>query len=138
MGQDFLGRQYHSDQRYETTSQLYWDYIIIVIKGKFLPGPYCFSGVGNVSRWSDPDISYCIFCPDFQWCIILTYTPTTIIYTLFICPGSSDPFSIVAYHIKWVTNSWTYSIYSGSRKCNLLLIQLIISKPFINPERYRW
>ena len=28
-----------------------------------------------------------------------------------ICPRSSDPFYIVSYYIKWVTTSWTYSIY---------------------------
>ena len=27
-----------------------------------------------------------------------------------ICPRSSGPFHIVAYYIKWVTTSWTYSI----------------------------
>ena len=27
-----------------------------------------------------------------------------------MCPGSSDPFYIVTYYIKWVTTSWTYSI----------------------------
>ena len=26
-----------------------------------------------------------------------------------VCPGSSDPFDIVSYNIKWVTTSWTYS-----------------------------
>ena len=30
-----------------------------------------------------------------------------------VCPRSSDPFYVVTYYIKWVTNSWTYSIYSG-------------------------
>ena len=27
-----------------------------------------------------------------------------------ICPGSSDPFYIVSYYIKWGTTSWTHSI----------------------------
>ena len=26
-----------------------------------------------------------------------------------VCPGGSDPFYIVAYYIKWVPTSWTYS-----------------------------
>ena len=26
-----------------------------------------------------------------------------------VCPGSSDPFYVVTYYIKWVTTSWTYS-----------------------------
>ena len=26
-----------------------------------------------------------------------------------VCPGSSDPFYIVTYNIKWVTTSWTHS-----------------------------
>ena len=25
-----------------------------------------------------------------------------------MCPGSSDPYYIVTYYIKWVTTSWTY------------------------------
>ena len=29
-----------------------------------------------------------------------------------VCPRSSDPFYIVAYYIKWVTTSWTRSIYT--------------------------
>ena len=28
-----------------------------------------------------------------------------------VCPGSSDPFNVVIYYIKWITTSWTYSIY---------------------------
>ena len=27
-----------------------------------------------------------------------------------VCPGSSDPFYIVTYYIKWVTTSWTMDI----------------------------
>ena len=30
---------------------------------------------------------------------------------LTICPRSSDPFYIASYYIKWVTTSWTHSIY---------------------------
>ena len=26
-----------------------------------------------------------------------------------VCPGSSDPFYIVTYYMKWVTTSWTFS-----------------------------
>ena len=29
-----------------------------------------------------------------------------------VCPRSNDPFSIVGYYIKWVTTSWTWSIFS--------------------------
>ena len=32
-------------------------------------------------------------------------------YKYTVCPGSSDPFYIVTYYIKWVTSSWTYSIF---------------------------
>ena len=28
-----------------------------------------------------------------------------------VCPGSSDPFYVVTYYIKWVTTSWTYGTY---------------------------
>ena len=37
------------------------------------------------------------------------------IYT--ICPASSDPFYIVSYYIKWVTTSWTHSMYFQSSDC---------------------
>ena len=30
-----------------------------------------------------------------------------------VCPGSSDPFYLVSYYIKWVTTSWTYSMNMG-------------------------
>ena len=29
-----------------------------------------------------------------------------------MCPGSSDPFYVATYYIKWVTTSWTYSIFN--------------------------
>ena len=32
--------------------------------------------------------------------------------TITVCPGSSDPFYIVTYYIKWVTTSWTHIITS--------------------------
>ena len=34
-----------------------------------------------------------------------------------VCPGSSDPFYIVSYYIKWVTTFWTY--------CTILLTALL-------------
>ena len=33
-----------------------------------------------------------------------------------VCPGSSDPFYILSYYIKWVTTSWTHSIYVHFRR----------------------
>ena len=27
-----------------------------------------------------------------------------------VCPGSSDPFYLVSYYIKWVTTFWTHGI----------------------------
>ena len=33
------------------------------------------------------------------------------VYT--VCPGSSDPFYIVTYYIKWITPSWTHSTQRG-------------------------
>ena len=38
------------------------------------------------------------------------------IYVYTICPGSSDPFYIVPYYIKWVTTSWTHSMHHFSPK----------------------
>ena len=35
-----------------------------------------------------------------------------------VCPGSSDPFHIVSYYIKWVTTSWTYSTMETTLKEN--------------------
>ena len=32
-------------------------------------------------------------------------------YICTVCPGSSDPFYIVSYYIKWVTTYWTHSMY---------------------------
>ena len=32
------------------------------------------------------------------------------VYT--VCPRSSNPFCVVTYYIKWVTTSWTHSIYT--------------------------
>jgi len=29
-----------------------------------------------------------------------------------ICPGSSDPFYIVSYYIKWATTSWTHCMFT--------------------------
>ena len=34
-----------------------------------------------------------------------------------VCPGSSDPFYIVSYIIKWVTTSWTFGIVDYYLKC---------------------
>ena len=33
--------------------------------------------------------------------------------TFTVCPGSSDPFYIVTYYMKWVTTSWTHSIINA-------------------------
>ena len=36
-----------------------------------------------------------------------------------VCPGSSDPFYIVTYYMKWVATSWTYSMYFLDKKGNI-------------------
>ena len=40
-----------------------------------------------------------------------------------VCPRSSDPFYIVSYYIKWVTTSWSYSMFNYQKGYwyNLLL-----------------
>ena len=43
-------------------------------------------------------------------------------YTIF--PGSSDPFYIVSYYIKWVTTSWTHST-----SASVLHIESLVSRP---------
>ena len=45
------------------------------------------------------------FYSDFINMIILN-----MILFLIICQRSSDPFYIIAYYIKWVTTSWTFSM----------------------------
>ena len=34
-----------------------------------------------------------------------------------VCSGSSDPFYIVSYTIKWVTTVWTYTVYNIYTQC---------------------
>ena len=41
--------------------------------------------------------------------LLVTYF-TSVNHTYTLCSGSSDPFYIVGYYIKWVTTSWTHSI----------------------------
>ena len=48
-----------------------------------------------------------------QFAILLSQYET--LATSSVCPGSSDPFYIVTYYIKWVTTSWTYCIM---RRCD--------------------
>ena len=47
--------------------------------------------------------------------LIHQYVDTMVIT---VCPGSSDPFYVVSYYIKWVTTSWTYSILDGNSEKN--------------------
>ena len=39
-----------------------------------------------------------------------------------VCPGSSDPFYVVSYNIKWVTTSWTHSTTDIVATCYLYQI----------------
>ena len=43
-----------------------------------------------------------------------------------VCSRSSDPFHIVSYYMKWVTTSWTYSMYQ-------VPILPSLSTPDLNP-----
>ena len=43
-----------------------------------------------------------------------------------MCPRISDPFYIVTYYIKWVTTSWTHSMYSFSCR-----VHVIDAEPFM-------
>ena len=50
----------------------------------------------------------------------LTLPPIFLFHICFVlitvCAGSSDPFYIVSYYIKWVTTSWTHSsIFIGKQ-----------------------
>ena len=44
-------------------------------------------------------------------------------YIRTVCPGSSDPFNVVSYYIKWVTISWTYSIYNIHTPVHVVKVQ---------------
>ena len=46
-----------------------------------------------------------------------------------ICPGSSDPFYIVSYYIKWVTISWTYCT---SNNLSFTFISLVLNNCRVN------
>ena len=52
--------------------------------------------------------NYYLFFNSLSW----TYTPLRKCKTycdITVCPGSSYPFYIVSYYIKWVTTSWAHS-----------------------------
>ena len=58
-----------------------------------------------------------------------------------VCPGSSDPFYVVTYYIKWVTTSWTYSNWYFSdptvKKNKIRILHLKASRILIrNPANY--
>ena len=36
-----------------------------------------------------------------------------------VCPGSSDPFYIVTYYLKWVTTTWTHSMIKTDLDSNI-------------------
>ena len=42
-----------------------------------------------------------------------------------ICPGSSDPFYLVSYNIKWVTTSWTHSNIKVSAALHLFGLNVV-------------
>ena len=44
------------------------------------------------------------------------------VYLRTVCPKSNAPFYIVTYCTKWVTTSWTYSIYYICRLYEFTLI----------------
>ena len=41
-----------------------------------------------------------------------------------VCPGSSDPFYVVTYNIKWVTTSWTHSMQGIVSVCFVFTLSL--------------
>ena len=74
-------------------------------KGVFSSVPTIFCRISLKERSNS--VNYCkkeimkFLCSRHNNAIVLICT---------ICPGSSDPFYIVTYYIKWVTTSWTHSI----------------------------
>ena len=53
-----------------------------------------------------------------------------------VCPGSSDPFYIVFYYIKWVTIYWTYS--TTLRPCEYFLENVIYPQGRIQKLGLEW
>ena len=48
-----------------------------------------------------------------------------------VCPGSSDPFYMVSYYIKWVTTSWTHSnILTAAKKRDISEQKLLYYRYF--------
>ena len=43
--------------------------------------------------------------------IYIVNSKNTVNYISIVCPGSSDPFYIVTYYIKWGNTSWTHILY---------------------------
>ena len=63
-----------------------------------------------------------LWIPWFFFCAKMSSKKKHIWYST-VCPISSDPFYVVTYFIKWVTTSWTYSMYTW-----------IDNVPFQDPE----
>jgi len=55
---------------------------------------------------------------------------TLLIFSLTVCPISSDPFDKVSYYIKWVNNSWP-----DGMKTTLSVTELRDFSPFFSKKR---
>ena len=61
---------------------------------------------------------------------------TSLLHT--VCPGSSGPFYIVTYNIKWVTTSWTYCTFYIIFVDNLRLKINFSFAKFANCNKSKW
>ena len=52
-----------------------------------------------------------------------------------VCPGSSGPFYIVTYYIKWVTTSWTHSSSTSIIGNNFMKVKKFGLKYSDSPSR---
>ena len=53
-----------------------------------------------------------------------------------VCPGSSDPFYIVSYYLKWVTTSWTHSLSEKSLPFVFSKYTMQIRQDFMDSMRF--
>ena len=109
MGHYFMDTQYNFLMKYNSKLDTYPDkYFSVLRKANFFSFYKIFSGlVGSRTVRQGEQYSSNRFCRQ-STLRPGTYQSHTIIRHT-VCPGSSDPFYIVTYYIKWVTTSWIYS-----------------------------
>ena len=88
-----------------------WDLLtfVVIIEGYKKIGKF-----KNFIKGSGSEENIRINSPVCKWSVCYFNIQQCKIHT--VCPRSSDQFYIVSYDIKWITTSWTYSIWRISLK----------------------